>query len=145
MLKKKSKKILKINSLIKILVFILLIACSTNIKKVVSKTKILIYQPNKKSKNIEKNNALLVDIKWQKISKDNQKNIIWRKYINEKNLSKPSSSNKKINQKKKFEISSFNRSIIFNHNTVGPDINWLIPPGLKWNNRYKLDFLPIYY
>ena len=36
-------------------------------------------------------------------------------------------------------ISSFNRSIVFNDSIVGPDISWLVPPGLKWNDKYKFD------
>ena len=37
------------------------------------------------------------------------------------------------------KISSFNRSIVFNDSIVGPDISWLVPPGFKWNNKYKFD------
>ena len=36
-------------------------------------------------------------------------------------------------------ISSFNRSIVLNNSIVGPDISWLVPPGFKWNNKYKFD------
>ena len=36
-------------------------------------------------------------------------------------------------------IYSFNRSIVFNNSLVGPDIGWLVPPGFKWNNKYKFD------
>ncbi len=35
-------------------------------------------------------------------------------------------------------IYSLNRSIVFT-NTIGPDISWLVPPGFKWNKRYKFD------
>ena len=43
----------------------------------------------------------------------------------------------------KESISSFNRSIVFNDSIVGPDINWLVPPGFKWNKKYKYDFTTI--
>ena len=36
-----------------------------------------------------------------------------------------------------------NRSIVFNNSIVGPDISWLVPPGFKWNKKYKFDFTTI--
>ena len=38
-------------------------------------------------------------------------------------------------------INSLNRSIVFNNDKVGPDIHWLVPPGLAWNNKYFLILL----
>ena len=37
------------------------------------------------------------------------------------------------------DVTSFNRSIVLNDLVVGPDISWLVPPGFKWNNKYKFD------
>ena len=28
---------------------------------------------------------------------------------------------------------------MFNNSIVGPDISWLVPPGFKWNSKYKFD------
>ena len=28
---------------------------------------------------------------------------------------------------------------MLNNSIVGPDISWLVPPGFKWNNKYKFD------
>ena len=37
-------------------------------------------------------------------------------------------------------VTSYNRSIVFNNEKIGPDIGWIVPPGFKWNNKYKIDF-----
>ena len=37
------------------------------------------------------------------------------------------------------EINSLNRSIVFDNNVVGPDIGWLVPPGLSWNKTFLFD------
>ena len=36
-------------------------------------------------------------------------------------------------------INSLNRSIVFDNSIIGPDTSWLVPPGFKWNNKYKFD------
>ena len=41
------------------------------------------------------------------------------------------------------DIGSFNRSIVFNDSIVGPDISWLVPPGFRWNKKYKFDFTTV--
>ncbi len=85
-------------------------------------------------------------IKWKKLNNEKQyeKRFSWEKIENEndaKNLFP-------INENKKYQelsinnnegISSFNRSIVFNDSIVGPDVSWLVPPGFKWNNKYKFD------
>ena len=83
-------------------------------------------------------------IKWEKliIDEQNKKNVIWKKIEDNKDKLLPI-KDVYIYQdtyKNKYEnISSFNRSIVFNDSIVGPDINWLVPPGFKWNNKYKFD------
>ncbi len=68
-------------------------------------------------------------IKWEKI-KDNSNKLSNKEVINKKNS----------NQKKSNDgISSFNRSVVFNDSIVGPDASWLVPPGFKWNNKYRFD------
>ena len=37
-------------------------------------------------------------------------------------------------------LSSLNRSIVFDNNIVGPDISWLVPPGFSWSDNHKFDF-----
>ena len=37
------------------------------------------------------------------------------------------------------ELNSFNRSIVFDNIVVGPDISWLVPPGLSWNEKFLFD------
>ena len=84
-------------------------------------------------------------IKWEKFNiEEKYKNeVIWKKIENNKSnvlqkkeVIKPEDLFKDNN----LLIGSFNRSIVFNDLRVGPDISWLVPPGFKWNNFYKLDF-----
>jgi len=67
---------------------------------------------------------------WEK-TKDNSK----RSFTNEELINKKYSN--KINTN--HGIYSLNRSIVFDNSILGPDISWLVPPGFKWNNKYKFD------
>ena len=87
----------------------------------------------------EKNN-----IKWEKFNteKKDKKEVIWRKYEDNKDNLFPIKEDikyKNLSKNYNEDISSFNRSIVFNNSLVGPDIGWLVPPGFKWNNKYKFD------
>ena len=77
--------------------------------------------------------------KWQiyDLKNKNKNNIYWKKYYDEleiENLSKTGNSKNHIKS-----VGTLNRSIVFNDKWVGPDISWIIPPGLKWNKKYKFD------
>ena len=84
-------------------------------------------------------------LKWKKIKieKQYEKEIIWEK--REKNKQNYTTIKEFIkdqeilNNNKNKGITSFNRSIVFHDSIVGPDISWLVPPGFKWNNKYKFD------
>ena len=85
----------------------------------------------------EKNN-----INWKKINLERkyEKEIIWEKIKNYKDNPLPMQEglqNQYLSINK--GISSYNRSIVFNDRIVGPDISWLVPPGFKWNTKYKFD------
>ena len=85
-----------------------------------------------------------ITLKWKKFSTEKQyKNeIIWKKIKNNKDnlLQKKEVKIYQESFKKNYaSISSFNRSIVFNDSIIGPDIGWLVPPGFKWNKRYKFD------
>ena len=70
-----------------------------------------------------------INVKWQKIEKEKFDKLPIKEFINNQDLSK-----------NYYEvINSFNRSIVFNDSIVGPDISWLVPPGFKWNKKYKFD------
>ena len=88
--------------------------------------------------NIQKNS-----IKWEKlkIEKLDKKEIIWQKIDNKNNTFqiKEVIKNQQSPIKNNEAINSFNRSIVFDDSIVGPDISWLVPPGFKWNNKYKFD------
>ena len=91
----------------------------------------------------KKSNESLSDIKWKKlnIEKKYQK-IIWEELEKNENnllLIKEVIKYQNLSKNKNEDISSFNRSIVFNDSIVGPDVSWLVPPGFKWNNKYKFD------
>ena len=93
--------------------------------------------------DVEKNRII-----WKKlnIDKQNKKKVIWEIIENNKYNLLPIKEVYKYQDLSKNNIefiSSFNRSIVFNDSIVGPDINWLVPPGFKWNNKYKFDFTTI--
>tara|TARA_Y100000589_G_scaffold109460_1_gene104021 strand:- start:477 stop:1622 length:1146 start_codon:yes stop_codon:yes gene_type:complete len=90
--------------------------------------------------NLKKNKSILSSIKWEKINleKNYNKQFIWKK-IEDKKIN--SSRNKEVIEysENNIGITSLNRSIVFDNSIVGPDISWLVPPGLKWNSKYKFD------
>ena len=83
--------------------------------------------------------------KWETIhlEKEYEQGIFWEKikdnsnrfFTNKEVINKKNSNQKNSN----YGISSLNRSIVFDNSIVGPDISWLVPPGFKWNNKYKFD------
>ena len=94
-----------------------------------------------KKLNLEEKNAN----KWKKLNLEekNEKEIIWRKIKNNEDNLLPIKEVAKYQKQSKNNnksVTSFNRSIVFNDSIVGPDISWLVPPGLKWNSKYKFDF-----
>lgn len=101
--------------------------------------KLLDYE--KKNEITSKKDAKISKLNWNKYSlpKNPKKDkIIWKKYNGEyENLfiSKRNYGNNLITS-----FSSLNRSIVFNDESIGPDIGWIVPPGLGWNKKYKFDF-----
>ena len=80
---------------------------------------------------------------WIKINNDRfyKDEIIWEKLSNQDLNFFNEEKNKIIYQKNSNDsVQIFNRSIVFNNNRIGPDISWIVPPGLPWNKKYKLDF-----
>ena len=96
--------------------------------------------------NAEKNNKFRSEnkyqkqasINWEKFSPKKNKINIWEN-INDDELDKIIHYTKKNNTLQNTKFTSLNRSIVFNDNFVGPDISWLVPPGLKWNKNHKFD------
>ena len=82
-------------------------------------------------------------IKWKKINveKKYKKEFIWEKLEKKDNLIpiKELIKSQELSKKNNEVISSLNRSIVLRDSIVGPDISWLVPPGFKWNNKYKFD------
>lgn len=79
-------------------------------------------------------------INWIKIEAGeiiSEEKINWEKSDETQNIKKIK-KNKSDNQYIR-SVSSLNRSIIFNDYIVGPDISWLVPPGLAWNGIYSFD------
>ena len=84
-------------------------------------------------------NKLLAEINWEELD-IKRNNIIWKDYKVNKSKDKEVLSEPVNNiETNIINIGSLNRSIVFNDKVIGPDISWLVPPGLKWNKRYKFD------
>jgi len=96
-------------------------------------------------KNNFKNSDYSFEPQWIKIKseKQNKQEIIWQKTEDNKQKllidKKPFKNRDFFNKDRNQALSSFNRSVVFNNSLVGPDISWLVPPGFKWNNKYKFD------
>jgi len=93
------------------------------------------------SKSSVKTPSLYASINWEKLEKENTistEKILWQKFEeNNIDYNYENSLEKQIYSKN--IINSLNRSIVFNNSIIGPDISWIVPPGLKWNNKYKFD------
>ncbi len=78
-------------------------------------------------------------ISWEQM-KSKEKEILWEKISDkEENNLKKLKNDLKNSKFKKTEISVINRSLVFDNERIGPDISWVIPPGFKWNKKYKFD------
>ena len=116
-----------------------------------------IFTNSKINKNIlEKYPILLSEIRWKKINEGKyENNIDWKKLTKKetseleklvkdvktlKSGSKDRNLETYLNQSDFQSINSLNRSIVINNKYSGPDVNFLIPPGFAWNERYKFDF-----
>lgn len=85
------------------------------------------------------NKTLLSQLKWNQIkSADSFTNKPKWERLEKKDYLLPKSFQIN-NYKYEPEINSFNRSIVFDNNIVGPDIGWLVPPGLSWNKTFIID------
>lgn len=80
---------------------------------------------------------------WKQLIIGRDKKILWQKFKQNDNflikndfLIREKEDIPNINN---FEISSLNRSIVFNNDIIGPDISWKIPNGFIWSNKYKFD------
>lgn len=87
------------------------------------------------------------DIKWHKVTNnkehENKSSIEWEKLEINKSVPSnknynfvPSNSNIEISPK----IRSFNRSIVFENEFIGPDLTFLVPIGFKSSDMMNLDF-----
>ncbi len=100
------------------------------------------YNISKKTKILE-NNTLKKDyqlskIYWEKLEVNNShKKIRWQPIDSDHYDYLQESSNNKSGYKK-WNLKSLNRSIVFN-NRVGPDIGWLVPPGISWSENHIFD------
>ena len=92
----------------------------------------------------KKENILhLAEITWEKNKNQNQKSskIKWESIKkNEHELLIEAFDIKNFSAYKyETTLNSLNRSIVFDNNIIGPDISWIVPPGLAWNKKYKFD------
>ncbi len=95
-----------------------------------------------KQKHFNKNK--IAEIIWNEFddSNNSKKDIKWEEF-EKKNIKQfePRRSNHNIKKFSKniYSLNSMNRSIVFNNKIIGPDISWIVPPGLAWNKKYKFD------
>ena len=92
----------------------------------------------------DKDDFLLSTITWEKVNnlnnQNNQNNLNWELIKPEDSFQKQKSNNALEASNKFGKINSFNRSIVIDNKVIGPDISWIVPPGFKWNTKYKFDF-----
>ena len=106
---------------------------------------------NHKSKYINNKNTLKIfeksyssnfaNLEWENLEPTDKFKIRWDK-LNEldPDFNKTYSQKEEIKIKPTISsISSLNRSVVFNNKIIGPEISWLVPPGFKWNNKFKYD------
>ncbi len=89
-----------------------------------------------------KNKEFYSNIKWKKVNQEKQyeNEIIWKK-SDSIPLEKEYFIFEKTNKYLPPKLGILGRSIVFDNSIVGPDISWIVPPGLAWNKKYKFDFL----
>lgn len=85
-------------------------------------------------------NQTIANVKWDFINPKIKKQILWEKIITEDSLVNEKLKKDFKKEKTIYAINSFNRSIVFNNEDIGPDISWIVPPGFSWNKKYKFDF-----
>ena len=102
------------------------------------------YIISKKTQTLEKNTLKkdyqLSKISWEKLEVNNSPNkkIRWQPIDSDHyDYLKEESSNNRSDYKK-WNLKSLNRSIVFD-NRVGPDISWLVPPGISWSENHIFD------
>ena len=80
------------------------------------------------------------NIYWESIfeNKKDKSQIIWKR-VTENGINTLQKEYPLTKKMPIYSIGSLNRTIVFNNKIVGPDISWLVPPGFRWNNKYKFD------
>ncbi len=126
------KRSLSYFSILILLGFFNPISGSTKSRYNFARTKVL-------EENQLKNKYQFSKISWEKIENNNspQKKIRWEP-IDSDHYYLIKESFKTNSDYKKWHLKSLNRSIVFD-NRVGPDIGWLVPPGLSWSEIHKFD------
>jgi len=130
----------------KSLFFLLLVLIAYKNFDLKAKPKNHLYLESSSKKNFYKSdNRTIVNkkVNWESYkTKYNEKDyLIWEKLDKSFDLKNYIKTNK-IKERiyiNNISLSSFNRSIVFSNKTAGPDIGWLVPPGLRWNKKYKFD------
>ena len=135
----------------------LLIICSTGIisyntfASTTDKINNLFFEKESKHLNkgniVKKNNGeiyknytkKIAGINWSKVKKQYYKKDFYWEAANQEDYLLIENNFKKIIKDEVYQFNSLNRSIVFNNNNVGPDISWLVPPGLSWSKSHKFD------
>ncbi len=106
-------------------------------KKIYSSSKKLLRETDFVIGNFD--NETIANIKWDLINPSSEKKVLWEKTNSEDLLILKKSKEFLNNEKTIYKINSFNRSIVFNNEEIGPDVSWIVPSGFSWNEKFKFD------
>ena len=132
------KKYLKLKKIIP-LILIGLVNSSNNAETLKLKT-----NKSLKISDLSSNSQLVYEIDWEEIKSDKRKEVqvpTWNKLDKKElfNENKPRNNIYSLSTDLT-NLSSLNRSIVFDSYIVGPDISWLVPPGFSWSESHLFDF-----
>ena len=126
---------------LRLFLFLLFFANTSNLysKTNIKKFKNLLSE-SQTQENISNSNKYISELKWDSIpekaqSKEKPK---WKR-LEDKDYFLLLKSVQINDYEIEPELNSFNRSIVFDNIVVGPDISWLVPPGLSWNEKFLFD------
>ena len=136
------KTLLKIIFWRKLLFFSFFFYCLPGLSEFINQE--IHYSANNSNKKVKEGVSSTKTVKWEKLNTVSIKpdKIQWEKFEGKLKISEEEafSALEKYKNSSITSVTSYNRSIVFNNEKIGPDIGWIVPPGFKWNNKYKIDF-----
>tara|TARA_B100000989_G_C19515204_1_gene461246 strand:- start:518 stop:1558 length:1041 start_codon:yes stop_codon:yes gene_type:complete len=106
-----------------------------------------LFKKNKSVKNYSqesnKSSNLFAELIWEKFNdkKKEKESIFWKRYYESSDFNYKKGKSDALKKQSSSKLGSLGRSIVFDDSLIGPDISWIVPPGIAWNKKYKFDFL----